>query len=246
MEKNKEKEEPEVVIFAPQREFVLPYIERALEGSARCVAHGERSDAALAIMLSGTEIYSADEGEMLGEDSATSADSEMAKAEETFLYANSGRRTVILRCANTVGTGMGGYMRSLAETIYRGVLFHFPDNTARLSVVHAAAVAEVCRAIVESPEKLGDGKVFNLTDGEHPFFHDLVEALAFRMSNKRVSTLSTVGQKWLGRMLYGKRRYRRMTSTLTFDDSKLRGLIDVPAVSVTEYLRTHNYDENSL
>lgn len=244
---------PTLLIYAPGREFVVPYIERDLPGTTLRLLAGdelehEDNSGAPAIMLSGTEIYKATQGTALDEDTPVDNTSPMAAAETAFTaFCNrKGAPPIVLRCANTVGTGMQGYVRRLAEAVYRGFFYHFADNDSRLSVVHACDVAAVVKALLTKPEAHGSGLTLNVTDGEDPTLHNLVEALAFRMKQKRVSTLSTRWQQWACAILYGRARMQRLTSTLTFDGSRVRRLTGTEPVSVTEYLRNHIYDDSSL
>lgn len=236
-------------LYAPGRAFVAPYICRELPAWAVTVAgDGEPAPAGadFAVMLSGTEVYAAAEGELLDESTPIASDSPLAAAEARFAAAceAAGVRHAILRCANTVGTGMQGFVQSLARSIYRGTFLHFAGNDARLSAVHAVDVAAAVRCLAEAPG--APDSPLNITDGADPSLTDLADALAARMNGKHISTLSTGFQKWLGRILYGRELYRRYTTTLTFDGSALRRLTGLPPVTVTRYLRTHNYDESSL
>lgn len=231
-----------LLLRAPGREFVRPYIEAQMP-EWQVVETCERPDAA--VMLSGTEIYEPSEGEDLDEGTPVNENCPLAEAERRFAdeCRGAGMSVRILRCANTLGTGMTGYVRALAESIYRGAFFHFPDNEARLSVVHAADVARVVNTLVANDKAVG---VFNLTDESNPTLHDLAEAIAFRMNEKRISNASTFGQKWLAKLFYGAKRYRQYTTTLTFSGKAVRELVGVEPLVATEYLRTHVYDENSL
>ena len=93
------------------------------------------------------------------------------KLEEEFSAkaSASGTPAYILRCAPIVGTGMTGSVRRLAESIYRGVFFHFPGNEARKSIVHATDVARAARFIADNTLA---PRIYNLTDGADPTLHD--------------------------------------------------------------------------
>lgn len=252
-----EKEIRNLLLFAPEHEFVAPYIERAL-GSGWSLSvvtaddiAGDSGEPDAAVMLSSTEIYKVDAAgaEDIDESAPILTDSSFAKAEDAFdaFCRKHGLRAIVLRCANTVGTGMTGFMRSLAEWVYRGWLFHFPGNQARISTVHAADVAQCVATLVGAGiDATSDPLILNVTDGVNPTIHDLCEAFAYRFDQKRISTLSTRPQQWIAAAIYGSRRMRRLTTTLTFDGSALRSLTGTKPLSVTEYLQTHVYDENSL
>lgn len=248
-----EKRPSTLLLYAPEREFVVPYLRRELPdvafiGLDDLLSEQVKPDAA--VMLSGAEIYDICEGSELTEQTAIRSEHPLALAENLFIErcAGLGINPVILRCANTIGTGMTGWPRNLAEAIYRNLFFHFPDNQAQVSAVHATTIALAVRLLLGNDDKFlqSEHLVFNITDGVNPTVHDLAEALAFRMNQKRISTLSTWGQRLLAKLFYGKERYHRLTTTLTFSDKRLRELIPLSTESVTEYLRTHDYNEDSL
>lgn len=237
------KSERKVYVSAPGRDFLGPYLHRALAGTE---AVDTAVEAARCVMISSTEIYMPSEGVLLDEAAPVDASSEWTAHEEAFVAQchAAGRKPLILRCADIVGTGMTGRPRKLVEMIWRGTLFHFKGNEARVSAVHATDVAAAVAALVELPEETGG--IFNITDGDNPTFRDFVDSLAYRMKDKRVSTLSTRGQLWLGRLLYGRRLYGSFTRERTFDCSALCRVIDYKPTPVTRYLRTHVYDDSSL
>ena len=220
-------------IHAPGGDFMLPYINRAIAGIA--------DDIDADVMISSTGIYIPGEG-WLDEDCPTDTSSPWVALEDEFRNSTAGRKAFILRCAPVIGTGMNGSLRRLAEEIYRGFFFHFPGNEARLSIVHACDVGRAVAFLVAGDAQPG---VYNLTDGVDHTLHDIAEAIAFRMGNKRISNLSTKPQQMIGRWLYGKERYRRYTTTSLFSSVKLRSLGFEPR-DTCHYMKTHVYDENSL
>ena len=229
-----------IYVHTPGREFLWPYIKKAASAPTLTDNAGE---ADVAIMVSSTDIYTPGELLLAAESTPTNPDSAWIGHESAFAAGCENCRTVILRCPNVIGTAMTGFPRELAESIFRGTFFHIKGNEAPEGAVHAADVAAAIAALAEMPTAEG---IYNISDGENPKLHDLAEAIAFRMNNKRISTLSTKGQLWLGRLIYGKKRYRAYTTSRTFDCSRLCRTIDYRPTPTTEYLRTHVYDENSL
>lgn len=221
-------------IYAPGGDFILPYIKRAT-GSAG-------DDVDVAVMISSTDIYLPSRG-WADEDSPIDASSEWEKYEKDFNALHGGDKHVyILRCAPVIGTGMRGKMRTLAGEIYRGLFFHFPGNEARMSVIHASDVGRAVDFLVRAGAPSG---VYNLTDGVYHTLHDIAEAMAFRMGNKRISNLSTRPQQIIGRWIYGRDRYRRYTTSELFSSGRLQALGFKPN-DTCEYMRTHVYDDSSL
>lgn len=217
-----------------------------LEGLGKCHVGGF-------VFLSSTDVYGKTEGTDITEDEDTEPVSEFGRmkleAEHilTEWSAANGCRLCILRCAPVVGTGMEGPLRKLVNDIYRGSYRHIADNEARTSVVHATDVAAVAVAT------MGKSGIYNLTDGVNPTRHDLAEALSWRMGNKRILTID--GKKgrrlakindWLPFVRFNSEMIKEQTTTLTFSAEKIIADAGIRPHSVTEYLRTHNYDENSL
>lgn len=228
-----------IYIYAPDSRFVLPYIERELP---EAVLTDSAADADLCVMLSHVDVYGRNEGEGIDE-SAVPLNPVWRERERSFLaIAPDG---MILRTADIVGTGMNGFPMELAKAIASGRFFHFPDNKAHRSVIHASDVARVIAAFVHGGIPEGE-RIYNVTDLDNPTIHDIAEALAFRMNNKRISTLSTGPQQWMGRKWYGRKLYGLYTTTLTFSGERLRDAIHFEPVAVTRYLRTHVYDHDSL
>lgn len=205
------------------------------------------------VYVSSTEVYGAEEGVEINENREPEPVSEAGKTKleaERLLGEWCAARNVtltILRSPAIVGTGMRGELRRLVNSIYRGNYHHIDDETARLSVVHATDVA---RAMVMLRQL---GGIYNITDGDNPSRHDLVEAFALRMGNKRVYTLRAKRARTFARVCdfipllgYGRKSLAERYRTLTFDDSRLRRAIDWTPSAVVDYLKTHNYDENSL
>lgn len=205
------------------------------------------------VYVSSTEVYGAEEGVEINENREPEPVSQAGKTKleaETLLRewcAAHNVRLTILRSPDIVGTGMKGPLRRLVNSIYRGNYHHIDDETARLSVVHATDVA---RAMVMLQDT---GGIYNITDGVNPTRHDLAEAFAKRLNNKRIYTLRAKRARTFARICdfipllgYGRKALAERYRTLTFDDSRLRRTTGMTPASVVDYLTMHNYDENSL
>ena len=153
----------------------------------------------------------------------------------------------ILRAPLIMGTGMKGTLRSMVNGIDRGYYFHIKGNDARRSIIHATDVATVAKRISAI------GGTYNLSDRVHPSIHDLGEALAYRIGGKRIFTLPLKAVKLAARIgdridavPFSTKRYEQLSTTLTFNSDAISRVIDWQPHDVVNYLRTHNYDENSL
>ncbi len=206
------------------------------------------------VFISSVQVYGKENGENYDESTPITPKTEYGKSKynaEQFLKEWSNAHSVtltILRPPLIVGTRMKGLLRSMVNGIYRGYYFHIKGNEARRSVIHATDVSSVVRKI--SPI----GGVYNITDGVGPKIYDFAEALACRMGDKRIYTLPMPIVKSVAKIgdIIGysapitTQKLSHLTETLTFNSEAILNVIDWKPNSVIEYLRTHNYDENSL
>lgn len=150
--------------------------------------------------------------------------------------ADAPNNATVLLCPNVVGTGMTGLPMELATSIAGGTYFHIEGVDTHLSTIHASDVAKAVRL------SLGKGGHHKVTDGADPSFHDFAEALAYRLKNKRIMTLKPILAKFLV-----SKKLKTLTSTdRTIDGSAFAEAFGFHPVPVTEYLRTHVYDDESL
>ena len=141
-----------------------------------------------------------------------------------------------LRCPNIIGTGMTGRMRRLAESIYRGSYFHVAGGEGRTSLIHATDVA---RAVAVAAGSVGE---YLLTDNTPHAIHDIAEALARRIDDKRIFTWPA----WLCRIWYSSATYRFLTSDTCRQDTFAEAFPDFAPADTVNYLLTHVYDDASL
>lgn len=224
------------------KDFLRPYFLRQFPG--RDAVADDIVPGRTAFFISDTEIYDCHPDEWADEDAPLHSGSPLREAEKAFMSKahQAGCRAFILRCAPIVCTGMQGRARRLLNDIYRGVFFHLPGNEARLSVVHGTDVAAAAAFLTSSD---GEGGTFNLTDADHPTIDDLAEALAYRLDNKRISTVSTKPQQWFARLVYGGRRLDDYTVSALVSSAKIEGMGFAPQ-AVCSYLPNHVYDDASL
>lgn len=234
---------PLAVIFMPEREFLLPYFRRRLPEydvtASMEDATGRTPE--LAVMVSSTDIYNVKSGIGHTEQTPLPASSPWREKENAWSQwcADNSLPVTVVRCPEVIGTGMHGLAMRLARGIARGTLLHIRGNQGLISLIHAVDVA----ALAIRPEL--QGHTVNLTDGTETSMDSLIDALAFRLDNKRVLTI-----KWpqIARAIYGAEFYEDLTRSLTFSNALSLDLLGSSAVlhPVTEYLRTHVYDEDSL
>lgn len=142
----------------------------------------------------------------------------------------------VLGCRWLIGTGMTGLPRELAARVWRGTFFHIPGSEIPLSAVHAVDMARAVALTLGKPGK------YMVTDGCPHTLDELADALAHRLGQKRVLT----APKRLARWLPGWHFRMKCAAVDTIDGSDFAREFDFTPVDVTEYLRTHVYDETSL
>lgn len=160
--------------------------------------------------------------------------------------------SVILRFPMVIGTGMNGEVARMVKMIYRGTYFHVKDCDARVSVIHATDVAVAVRIAMTHPSMTGE---FMISDNVDPTRHELAEALAWRLGQKRIYSLSTKTfaniSRWadrLGISPFNSKQLQLLTTDSVVDTTAWNEAAETEwqPQSTVEYLRTHVYDEHSL
>ena len=143
----------------------------------------------------------------------------------------------ILRLPLLVGKNPPGNLGAMIKAIQKGYYFNIGGGNAKKSMVLAEDVARFIPIIAPV------GGTYNLTDGVHPSFSDLSNAIA----NKKIKNLPLFIAKIIGYLgdLLGEKapinslKIKKITSNLTFDDSKARSL-GWKSQSVLEYLKNND------
>lgn len=143
----------------------------------------------------------------------------------------------ILRLPLLVGKKPPGNLRVMLNAIKKRYYFNIGGGKAKKSMVLTDDVAGFIPIIAPI------GGIYNLTDGDHPTFSSLSMAIA----NKKVPNIPLILAKIAGTIgdLLGSKaplnsiKIKKITSDLTFDDSKARKKGWNPH-SVLEYLKHHD------
>lgn len=143
----------------------------------------------------------------------------------------------ILRLPLLIGKNPPGNLGAMIKAINKGYYFNIGGGNAKKSMVLAEDVARFISIIAPV------GGTYNLTDGLHPSFSELSNAIAKReINNLPLFIAKIIG--YLGDFLGEKApinslKIKKITSNLTFDDSKARGL-GWKSQSVLEYLKNND------
>jgi nucleoside-diphosphate-sugar epimerase len=145
----------------------------------------------------------------------------------------------ILRLPLLVGENPPGNLGAMLKAIDKGYYFNIGGGKARKSIVLAMDVASFIPVVAPI------GGIYNLTDGFHPSFEELSSAILIHRNRRKAYNLPLIIAKLIGYMgdLLGDKapvnslKIKKITSDLTFDDSKVRQLLKWNPESVVHYLK---------
>jgi nucleoside-diphosphate-sugar epimerase len=148
----------------------------------------------------------------------------------------------ILRLPLLVGENPPGNLGAMIKAIEKGYYFNIAGGKARKSMV----LAEDVTAFI--PKVAAVGGIYNLTDGVHPDFNELSTAISKQKKKKTPLNLPLFITKLMGYVgdIFGDKvpisssKIKKITTDLTFDDSKARELLGWNPQSVLEYLKNNS------
>lgn len=161
-----------------------------------------------------------------------------------------GKKLTLTLPPAVIGTGMTGTPMEMARLIDGGLYFHLAGCRARVTTVHAVDVA---RAVVMGLAGGIEGR-YRLTDSVDPLRADLAEALAHRMGQKRLYTLSGKAHRRLARLgdllgflPFSSKRLSRLTADeLTTGVGFAEACQAWMPVNTIDYLKTHDYGNDDF
>jgi len=186
------------------------------------------------VFISTVAVYGLDKGEMLDEDTVLNGETPYAKSKiqaEQWLQGWGKTHNIqlaILRLPLVAGPKPPGNLGAMIRGIGNGRYLSIGRAMAKKSVVWAADVAAIM------PIAAQKGGVFNLTDGYNPSFGELETGIAHVLDVKRArkvphglaKVLAFVGDLMGKRSPINSNKLRKITSTLTFDDSRARKILN--------------------
>lgn len=148
----------------------------------------------------------------------------------------------ILRLPLLVGENPPGNLGTMLRAIEKGYYFNIGGGKATKSMVLTRDVA------VFIPKIAIIGGVYNLTDGVHADFYELSAAISKQKNKKKPFNLPLFVAKSIGLVgnLLGNKapinsaRLRKLTSDLTFDDTRAREVGGWKSQGVLEYLKKNS------
>lgn len=185
------------------------------------------------IFISTVATYGVDVGENINEETPLKASDPYGRskieAEQIILDWCSRNNVIctILRLPLIAGANPPGNLKSLVNGIDKGYYFNIAGGKAQKSIVLAMDVANILPVV----SKIGG--IYNLTDGYHPTFAELASSIAhqlgrpmpFNMPYSIANFIAKIGDLIGEKSPINTSKLRKMTSNLTFDDSKARKLL---------------------
>ena len=145
----------------------------------------------------------------------------------------------ILRLPLLVGENPPGNLGAMINAIDKGYYFNIGGGKARKSMVLAVDVGNI---LIRASET---GGLFNLTDGYHPSFFELSNAIAkqnrksnpFNIPFFIAKTIALFGDIIGDKSPLNSSKLKKISTDLTFDDNKAREILGWNSRSVINWYR---------
>ncbi|MFD1601614.1 NAD-dependent epimerase/dehydratase family protein [Flavobacterium artemisiae] len=200
------------------------------------------------VFISSVSVYGRESGSTIDEESSLNANDPYglskitAEAIITEWCQNNNVICTILRLPLLVGENPPGNLGAMVKAIEKGYYFNIDGGKAKKSMVLADDVAKLI------PKVATIGGIYNLTDGVHPNFSELSIAISKQKKKKSPMNLPLFIAKFMGYVgdVLGEKspinssKIKKITSDLTFNDSKARELVGWNPCSVLEYLKNNS------
>ena len=182
------------------------------------------------VFISSVSVYGIIEGVNIKEESPLLAEDAYGKSKidaEAIVQQWCDSHNVIctiLRLPLVVGENPPGNLGAMIRGIKKGYYFNIAGGNAKKSMVLASDIAKF---ILKAAEV---GGTYNLTDGIHPTFNELSNNISRQFSKSFVpnmplfiaNVLAKIGDILGNTFPINSNKLSKITSTLTFDDSKAR------------------------
>ncbi|MGV8879134.1 MAG: NAD-dependent epimerase/dehydratase family protein [Sphingobacteriaceae bacterium] len=194
------------------------------------------------IFISSVAVYGVHAGTMVTENHPLGGATPYSKSKilaENYLVEWTARRGIklgIMRLPLIAGPNPPGNLGAMISGIRSGRYLSIGKANSSKSIVWQEDIAAVIPALAKI------GGTYNLTDGYHPSFKELEQVISKALNKKLPIRIPKLFADILGRFgdLLGKHapvnsdKVRKITSTLTFDDSKARQLLNWKSSAVLD------------
>jgi nucleoside-diphosphate-sugar epimerase len=195
------------------------------------------------VFISSVAVYGVYKGENIIETSPLLANDAYGlskiKAEQLVLdwCQKKNVKCTIFRLPLLIGENPPGNLGTMIDGIKKGFYFNIASGKARKSMVLAEDVADILLKASEI------GGIYNITDGEHPNFYELSSAIGKKYAKSRIINLpyfiarflSLIGDFLGPKFPFDSNKLRKITSDLTFNDTKARKLLGWNPSKVLDY-----------
>lgn len=199
------------------------------------------------VFISSVSVYGLIKGENINENCSLLAEDPYGKSkiEAEFIVKNwceeNNVTCTILRLPLIVGANPPGNLGSMIQGIKKGYYFNIAGGTSKKSMVLASDIAKF---ILKAAEV---GGTYNLTDGIHPTFNELSKNISQNIGKSFVpnmplfiaNVLAKIGDILGNAFPINSNKLSKITSSLTFDDSKARIAFDWNPTPVLESFKLH-------
>lgn len=195
------------------------------------------------IFISTVAVYGVDQGENINENTPLLANDSYGKskiqAEKLVLEWCKKNNVIctILRLPLLVGDNPPGNLGAMINGIKKGYYFNIGGGLARKSMVLAEDVVSILLKASEI------GGIYNLTDGAHPNFYELSNVIAKQYGKSKLfnlpfivaKSIALVGDVIGAKFPLNSNNLKKITTDLTFDDTKAREILGWNPNKVLDY-----------
>lgn len=182
------------------------------------------------IYISSVAVYGLSSGNMISEKQELNAIDPYGSSKifsETYISTwckTHDVKLTILRLPLLVGLNPPGNLNSMIRGIKYGYYFNIAGGQAKKSMVSVSDVSKIMMSVSEI------GGIYNLTDTYHPSFSELSNCISKQLNNKFILNIPLFIARIIAKIgdLFGNWfplnsiKLKKITSTLTFDDSKAK------------------------
>jgi nucleoside-diphosphate-sugar epimerase len=185
------------------------------------------------VFISTVAVYGVSEGNLINEQTELNAIDPYGQSKlqaEQLVSKWCTRNNVkctILRLPLVVGLNPPGNLGAMIKGINNGYYFNIAGGSAKKSMVLAS---DITKYLLKASEI---GGIFNLTDGYHPTFFELSENISRQLGKRRpinmpywlAELFARIGDLFGDKFPLNSAKLHKITSDLTFDDSKAREIL---------------------
>jgi nucleoside-diphosphate-sugar epimerase len=197
------------------------------------------------VFISSVSVYGSDVGNYIGENHSLDAKDSYGiskiEAEAVILNWCKDKNVVctILRLPLIVGPNPPGNLGAMIKGIKKRYYFNIAGGKAKKSMVLAEDIAKSILKVAEI------GGIYNLTDGYHPSFAELSNHISFQLGKSKPINMplwlawfvAKIGDLSGTIVPLNTYKLKKITSDLTFDDSKARNTFGWNPTPVLELFR---------